>query len=246
MPRAIGSGVISVNAFVQVPVTIYKAEKSEKLKLKTICTCGERALSAPITCKKCHKDFGFSWQNVPDRVYDAGGGQLVILSKEEMDAAKSSVNYESMQVERAVDFKRVASDYVLGDPKVMLPEEGAVKEHIKAYQLIVSALAVDGRAFLARFTMRGTTYRLCIVADPERGVLVAYEVNDAQPLARDLPKMQVSDKDLAQAKALIATLASDDITFPADPDPLEALLSKKLEAVMAAGMQPTAEKNLEI
>lgn len=235
MGRAFGSSVISIGDFVQVPVKLYKATRVEGVrgKLHTICACGGKP-KQKIGCEKCGANYT-SWWVVPDREFDAGGDVKIRLTKEEIDNAKSSNVHDCMEVVKVVNLAQFSSRYILSEPMYLLPDEDAPGAQKKAYRTIVEALAVEGKAMLTRFTMRGVNKRFAISGDKERNVLVAYEVDDAQAVTVPVPKEAVDAKTLAGAKALLASSESDDLDFASDPDPLEELISNKIDEQMRKG-----------
>jgi non-homologous end joining protein Ku len=235
MGRAFGSSVIGIGPFVQVPVKMYKATRVEGIrgKLHTVCSCGGKP-KQNIACEKCNSKFT-SWQAVPDREFDAGGDQRIKLTKEEIDSAKSSNIHDMMQVEKVVNLAKFASRYILGEPVYLLPDDEAPGAQKKAYRTIVEALASEGKVMLTRFTMRGYSKRFAISGDKERNVLVAYEVDDAQAVSTDIPKDPVDAKTLKDAKALLASSETEDVEFPGEPDPLEELISNKIDEQMRKG-----------
>ena len=238
--RATGSGVIGMG-FVMVPVSFFKASRIESVrdKLHTACECGESAKQI-IVCPNptCGKTYT-SWWQLPMRIFDAGAGIRILLTQKEIDEVKMKGKKDTMEVEKVVSLQAFATRYILTDPFYILPPNKAVSATKRIYRLLVVALATDGKAMLTRMTVRGNTKRIAIIADPENGILMGYEVQDAKPLEEcDVPKDAVDEKLLKQAKGLLAGLATEDTTFVADPDPVEALLSAKIDAVDKSGLIP--------
>ena len=233
MGRSSGSSIIGLGDFVQVPVVWEKATKVEgqRGKLHTVCSCGAKP-KMDINCPKCAKKYS-SWQGVPDREFDAGSNVKIILTKDEIDAAKSSNVHDMMQVEKIVSLSQFASRYILSEPKYLLPDADAPGAQKKAYRTIV--LACEGKVMLTRYTNRGISKRYAIVGDTKKNVLVAYEVDDAKPVSVDIPKEPIDAKSIASAKALLAASESEDIEFVADPDPIEELISNKIDEQMRKG-----------
>jgi non-homologous end joining protein Ku len=235
MGRAFGSSVIGIGSFVQVPVNMYKATKTEGVrgKLHTVCSCGGKP-KQNIACEKCGAKYT-SWSAIPDREFDSGGDQRIKLTKEEIDNAKSASNHDMMQVEKVVNLAKFATRYILSEPIFLLPDEEAPGAQKKAYRTIVEALASEGKVMLTRFTMRGYSKRFAIAGDKERNVLVAYEVDDAQAVSADIPKDPVDPKTLKDAKTLLATAETEDVEFSGEPDPLEEIISNKIDEQMRKG-----------
>lgn len=241
MSRAYGSGTISLG-LVSLDVQLFKVAPTGGIRDKLYSTCDESCGEKPkqnISCAKCGKTYS-SWWAVPGRAFDAGGGTIVRLTTKELNDAKSSTKHDALSVEKVVSVGPLASTYVLSDPSYLLPKEDSPKAVLKVYRALVTALGETGKALLGRLTIRNTTRRLAVLADMTKNVLTAYVVEDAQPVPRDIPVENPDALLVGQAKALLAGAATDDVSFPTEADPVEALISAKLDAIVKEGLKTTA------
>jgi non-homologous end joining protein Ku len=173
-----------------------------------------------------------SWYHVPGRGYEWSKGEYVQISKVEIEDAKASAQkYDAITVSKTVDFKKVAVEHVLGEPYYLLPPEGANEATLKAYRLVTEALDSGGMALLCYLTMREKTHRYAVVADQGKNILMAYEIRDARALPYTAKAVAVSAAEKKQAEGILAGQWSDEAHIDAAPDPLLALLERKVAEV---------------
>jgi len=257
-PRSIKETTITIG-LVQVPVSLYKASQETDLNLKSLDECGtpprqvivcenptcgtplpdpadvDRALKAGEVVRAgpqgayAAKRFA-SWFSVPKRGYEWAKGQFVELTKEEIDAAKSEVKYETFEVAKSTDFKAVAMNYVLSDPVYLLPPEDANKPAKESYSLIAAALDQGGSALLAYLTVRDRTYRYAIVADQKANVLMAYQLQERRELPYTPEKYPSDPKKVAQVQAVLGSVQDPDPSIEPVRDAVMELLEQKIAA----------------
>lgn len=173
-----------------------------------------------------------SWYHVPGRGYEWMKGEYVQISKAEIEEAKASAQkYDAITVAKTVDFKKVATGHVLGEPYYLLPPEGANEATLKAYRLVTEALDSGGMALLSYLTMRDRTHRYAIVADTGRNILMAYEIKDARALPYAAKAVPVNAGERAQAEGILKGQWSDEAHIEAAPDPVLQLLERKVAEV---------------
>lgn len=170
-----------------------------------------------------------SWYHVPGRGYEWMKGEYVEVSKDEIEQAKASAQrYDAITVAKTVEFKKVATEHILGEPYYLLPPEGANEATLKAYRLVTEALDSGGMALLSYLTMRDRTHRYAIVADRQRNILMAYEIRDARALPYAAKAVPVNAAEKAQAEGILKGQWSDEAHIDAPPDPLMALIERKV------------------
>ncbi len=182
-----------------------------------------------------------SWYHVPGRGYEWSKGEYVQISNQEVEEAKASAQrYDAITVAKTVEFKKVAVEHVLGEPYYLLPPEGANEATLKAYRLVTEALDTAGMALLCYLTMRDKTHRYAVVADRVKNVLMAYEVRDARALPYTAKAVAVNAAERTQAEGILRGQWSDEAHIEAAPDPLMALLERKVaEAQRLPGIGET-------
>ncbi len=258
MPRSVKETSITIGVY-QVPVSAFKAAQNTELDLKSLCDC-EKAPRQMIVCenpecgapldekaaveamklgKHLVVDSGGcvrearrfqAWKDTPKRGYEWTRGEYIVVPTEKVKEAKASVKYDTIEVSKTVDFKKLATTYVLGEPLYLLPPEKANTVTRKAFNIIVEALDQGGMAFLAYMTNKERTYRYAIVADKAQNVLMAYQMDEKRPLPYDVPKETVSAKETASVTALLQASYDADATLAPVPDPLLEMLSQLVEA----------------
>ncbi len=98
--------------FLQVPVSVFPAAKDDELDLRSL-RC-EHPPRMTIRCGACSTEYS-SWQRVPQRGYEQYRGEYVVLSPQEVaQAREAKAKVDTVKVEKAVDFLKMGSRYVLG------------------------------------------------------------------------------------------------------------------------------------
>jgi non-homologous end joining protein Ku len=198
---------------------------------KAAIKAGQTLIEGPNGLPTAARSFQ-SWYHVPGRGYEWSKGEYVQISKVEIEEAKASaVKYDAITVSKTVDFKKVAVEHVLGEPYYLLPPEGANEATLKAYRLVTEALDSGGMALLSYLTMRDKTHRYAIVADQSRNILMAYEIRDARQLPYTAKAVAVNASERQQAEGILKGQWSDQAHIDAAPDPLLALLERKVAEV---------------
>ncbi len=134
-----------------------------------------------------------------------------------------------MKVEKAVDFLRMGSRYVLGKAYYLLPPGGANQTTLGSYRTIYEVLRESNRAMLCRFALRDKVRHYAIIADPQ-GALVAYEILERREFPYAVPTAPADPKKKVQGEALIDSLYCEDVALEPEPDPVFELIQAKISA----------------
>src|SRR3989304_2453615 len=108
-----------------------------------------------------------------------------------------------------------------------MPQEKATNTTLQAYRSIYEVVQESDRPILVRFAPRDKVRHYALVADPD-GTLWACELSDRRTKPYEVPQVAPDPKGKAQARMLIEGLVSDDPTFEPEPDPLFALVERKV------------------
>lgn len=133
--------------------------------------------------------------------------------------------------------KSIVKRFDFGDAYYCLPDPAEPDITFRQFALFAAALDAgpDGEewAMLGRLTFNSLPRRLAVVSVD--GVLVAETLQDKRELPYDvrarLPTPNPSE--VAQLRAFLKTLWREDADFPADADPVEALIAARIEAFRA-------------
>ncbi|MCJ2556506.1 MAG: hypothetical protein LN415_05285 [Candidatus Thermoplasmatota archaeon] len=86
--------------FVQIPLELFHAKTTDKLDLKSLCSCGSRP-KMRIACPDCQEEYT-SWQKVPNRGYPISKSEFIIFSQEELESVRNNARkYEANATEKA-------------------------------------------------------------------------------------------------------------------------------------------------
>jgi DNA end-binding protein Ku len=178
VPRPIWSGSISFG-LVNIPVKVFPAIESHRPALHEV----ERETGRRIRYKRVAEgsDREVPWQDIA-RGVEVSRGQLVSLSREELEAAEPD-RTRSIEVEQFVDLGEI--DPVSWDQSYYLAPDGA--QAGRAYALLREALRRSGRVAIGRFVMRSKEHLLCLRALPDVVVLHTMFFADEVRRTADLP-----------------------------------------------------------
>lgn len=206
MPRPTWKGYVSFG-LVNIPVTLYPAEKSSELHFKLI----DSKNNAHVKYKRVNEITGeeVPWNQIV-KGYELHPGNMVILDDE--DFKKAAV--ERTRAIEITDFVELADISLLyfDKPYYLAPGERGEK----GYVLLRKTLERTQRVGIAKVVITSREYLAAVV--PVEGVLVLELMRFEQEIRKkselDLPdeqaaKYKVSDKELAMAEKLVETMASD-------------------------------------
>ncbi len=263
VPRTIWKGALSFG-LVNIPVGVYPATSDKSIHFNQF----EEGTSDRIRYKKVNERTG---QEVPqDRIvrgFDLGGGEYVVLTDEELEAAEPK---KSRQVEITDFVDQADIDPVYFRSSYYLAPEGAGAD--KAYALLRQAMADAGKVAVATLVMRNKEYLVAIRPDEEALALhTMYFADEVRSPDRELQLPDtddVSDRELSMAQLLIESMESEwdparyhdthrekvealveekrsghEIVVPAAPEPAAKVvdLMEALNASIAAAARPGAK-----
>ena len=223
--RAIWKGSISFG-LVAVPVRLYSATSSHDVPLHQVHEADGGRIRYQRRCEKCEKVVQF---DDITKAFD-DGGQVVMISQEEIDELPAQAEHDIEVVEfvpsEQIDPMRLDKSYFLE------PEKRAVKP----YALLIQALEDSDRSAVVTFALRNRT-RMAILRVRD-GVLVAQtmlwddEIRTADfEVLEEVPTISAKERELAAS--IIDQMADDfDPTKFRDEygEQLRALIEAKLEA----------------
>jgi DNA end-binding protein Ku len=202
MPRAIWSGSISFG-LVNIPVKLYNAVSRKSISFNQI----DSRTGSRVKYKKVSAADGEELSN--DEIikgYELANGQYVTITDDEI-AQLDPVASRTIDIEEFVDLTEI--DPLFYDSGYYLAPDKATA---KPYALLCRAMEESGKVGIARFVMRSKQYLAAV--RPKDGKLLlstmvyADEVNDPADIDElgVLDGVDVSDKELAMARSLIASL----------------------------------------
>jgi DNA end-binding protein Ku len=236
MPRAIWHGSISFG-LVSIPVKLYAATSRKTVRFNQIDTrSGSRVRQKRVS--------DADGTEVPAEAiakgYELASGQYVIVSDDELAA----LDPEASRTIELLEFVDQASinPIVYDSAYYLAPDEATVKP----YALLLQAMAAAQKVGIARFVMRGKEYLAAI--RPDAGTLVlstmlyADEIRGADeiPELEAVARAEVSDKEVAMANQLIASLDADEFDPAAFQDTYREKVLELIER-KAAGEEGLVE-----
>jgi DNA end-binding protein Ku len=204
MPRAIWSGSISFG-LVNIPVKLYSAVSRKTVHFNQL----DGRTQSRIKQKRVSAETG---EEVPYeeivKGYELGSGSYVIISEDEL-AALDPKAVRTIDIDEFVDLAEIDPIYY-DSPYFLAPDKAA-----KPYALLAAAMEEQGKVGIAHFVMRTKQYLAAI--RPSEGRLLlstmvyADEINEPLeiPELDDLEGVEVSDKEVAMAEQLVASLSAD-------------------------------------
>jgi DNA end-binding protein Ku len=204
MARPVWSGTISFG-LVAIPVKLFNAVRRQSVSFNQL---DERNM-ARIRYRKVNDETG---EEVGDdhivKGYEISKGRYVIVNPDELEAFMP-VATKSVDLEEFVDLADI--DPVYFDSAYHLAPDGPPKPYV----LLARAMEASGKVAIGRFVMRNKQYTAAIRAEEGRLIMstLAYadEVVDAADIdeLQGLESVEVNDKEIAMAEALVASLAAD-------------------------------------
>lgn len=205
MPRAIWHGSISFG-LVSIPVKLYAATSRKSVRFNQIDTrSGSR-----VRQKRVSEADG---TEVPAEAiakgYELASGQYVLVSDDELAALDPEAS-RTIELVEFVDQSSI-NPIVYDAAYYLAPDEATVKP----YALLLQAMAAADKVGIARFVMRGKEYLAAIRPDDGKLVLSTMLYADEIRTAEEIPELEavaaaeVSDKEVAMAHQLIASLDAD-------------------------------------
>ena len=204
MPRPIWSGTISFG-LVAIPVKLYNGVSKKNVSFNQL---DDRSM-ARIRLKKVSSDTG---EDVPDehivKGYEISKGRYVVVDPDELEPFIPSAT-RSIELEEFVDLDEIDPVY-FDSPYIVAPDRTP-----KPYLLLARAMQAANKVAIGRFVMRNKQYVAALRAVDGALVLstmvFADEVVPVSAIDEfdTLEGVQVSDKEVLMAEALVASLSAE-------------------------------------
>ncbi len=204
MARPVWSGTISFG-LVAIPVKLFHAVRRQSISFNQL---DERNM-ARIRYRKVNAETG---EEVGDdhivKGYEISKGRYVLVDPDELEPFMPAAT-KSVDLEEFVDLADI--DPVYFDTAYHLAPDGPPKPYV----LLARAMEASGKVAIGRFVMRNKQYTAAIRAEDGRLVMstLAYADEVIDPADIDelqgLESVEVNDKEVAMAEALVDSLAAD-------------------------------------
>jgi DNA end-binding protein Ku len=198
------SGTISFG-LVAIPIKLFHGVSKKSVSFNQL---DERSMSR-IRLKKVSADTG---EDVPDEFivkgYEVSKGRYVVVDPDELEPFIPSAT-KSIDLEEFVDLDQIDPVY-FDTPYIIAPDKTP-----KPYVLLARAMEEAGKVAIGRFVMRNKQYVAAIRAQDGKllmsTMVFADEVVkiDAIDELEVLDDIDVSDKEVKMAEALVASLSAD-------------------------------------
>jgi DNA end-binding protein Ku len=204
MPSAIWTGSISFG-LVQVPVRLVSATKSRDVSFNQL----EEGTGARIRYKKVSDQTG---EEVPadkiKRGYEISKGRYVMIEPDELDVLRPKGSH-AIEIEEFVDLDEIDPLY-FEQPYYLVPDAKGVKP----YKLLVEAMHELNKVAIGRIIVRSKE-RLVAIRTVDDMLCIetmryADEVLPREGLVPGEDDVELSDRELAMARQLVESLASEE------------------------------------
>ena len=228
MPRTIWKGALNFG-LVNVPVGLYSATQDKTVHFNQF----EEGTSDRIRYKKVNERTGVE---VPAakivKGYDLGGGEYVLLTDDELDAAEPEKSKLS-EITDFVDLDQI--DPVFYRSTYYLAPEGEAAN--KAYALLRQVMREANKVAIGTVVMRNKEYPVAIRPDDEVLKLeTMYFADEIRSPTKDLPELpgagEVTAREVQMAGLLLESMESD-----WNPEKYQDTHRQQLEAIIEAKRQ---------
>jgi len=228
MPRAIWKGALNFG-LVNVPVGVYSATQDKAIHFNQF----EEGTSDRIRYKKVNERTG---QEVPAgrivKGYDLGGGEYVLLSDEELEAAEPEKS-RLIEITDFVDLDEIDPVYYRAT-YYLAPEGDAAN---KAYALLRQVMRNANKVAIGTVVMRNKEYPVTIRPDDDVLKLeTMYFADEIRSPATELPDLPDAS-DLSEREVSMAKLLLDSMASAWEPDKYHDTHRQKVEALIEAKRQ---------
>jgi DNA end-binding protein Ku len=203
MPRPLWSGAVSFG-LVNVPVALFSGVRDLNVRFNQLHEKDGARIDIRRFCAEEDKEISY---DEIGRGYDLDG-KLIVLTDEEL-AAAAPKRTRTIEIEAFVDVDEV--DPILVDHPYILVPTGEADGNLRAYRLLVEALAGTEQAGLGRFVMRTKEYLVLLRSRDERLTLTTMRFHDEVRSADELAPggRKPAKARLDTAVELIEALAAD-------------------------------------
>ncbi len=223
MARAIWKGSLNFG-LVNVPVGVFTATQDKAIHFNQF----EAGTSDRIRYRKVNERTGKEVDNSDIvRGFDLGGGEYVILSDDELEAAEPEKS-RLIEITDFVDLNEI--DPVYFRATYYLAPEGEAAE--KAYALLRDVMAKTNKVAIGTVVMRNKEYPVAIrPGDDVLRLETMYFSDEIRSPKKELPQMpeavELSDRELSMAQLLLESMASE-----WDPSKYHDTHREKVEALI--------------
>jgi DNA end-binding protein Ku len=205
MPRTIWKGALNFG-LVNVPVGLYSATQDKTIHFNQF----EEGTSDRIRYRKVNERTG---DEVPAakivKGFDLGGGEYVLLSDEELEAAEPEKS-KLIEITDFVDLDQI--DPVFYRSTYYLAPEGEAAN--KAYALLRQVMREANKVAIGTVVMRNKEYPVAIRPDDDVLKLeTMYFADEIRSPAKDLPDLpdadEVTDREIQMAGLLLESMESE-------------------------------------
>ena len=203
MPRPVWSGTISFG-LVAIPIKLYNGVSKKSVSFNQL---DDRTMTR-IKLRKVSSDSG---EEVPDehivKGYEISKGRYVVVDPDELEPFIPSAT-RSIDLEEFVDLDEIDPVY-FDSAYIVAPDKTP-----KPYALLARAMEQAGKVALGRFVMRNKQYIAALRAvDGHLMMSTMVFADEVVPISAvdeldDLSDVQVSDKEVLMAEALVASLSA--------------------------------------
>jgi DNA end-binding protein Ku len=228
MPRTIWKGALNFG-LVNVPVGLYSATQDKTIHFNQF----EEGTSDRVRYKKINERTG---DEVPAgkivKGYDLGGGEYVLLTDEELDAAEPEKS-KLIEITDFVDLEQI--DPIFFRSTYYLAPEGEAAN--KAYALLRQVMRDANKVAIGTMVMRNKEYPVAIRPDDEVLKLeTMYFADEIRSPTKDLPELpsadEVTAREVQMAGLLLESMESD-----WNPEKYEDTHRLQLEGIIEAKRQ---------
>ena len=228
MPRTIWKGALNFG-LVNVPVGLYSATQDKTVHFNQF----EEGTSDRIRYKKVNERTG---EEVPPgkivKGYDLGGGEYVILTEAELDAAEPEKS-KLIEITDFVDLDQI--DPIYYRSTYYLAPEGEAAD--KAYALLRQVMRKVNKVAIGTVVMRNKEYPVAIRPDDDVLKLeTMYFADEIRSPVKELPDLpgadEVTDREVQMAGLLLESMAGD-----WNPEKYQDTHRLQLEAIIEAKRQ---------
>ncbi|MCL4474329.1 MAG: Ku protein [Actinobacteria bacterium] len=228
MPRAIWSGPISFG-LVNIPIQLFPAIRSKSVSFRMLHEADNTPVNLVKTCPKDNKALS---QDEIVKGYEFEKGRFVIMEDKDFEAARASIRKgRAIEIVRFVEADQVDPIY-FQKSYYLAPEESS----IKAYRLLLKAMANQKKAALVRFVLREKQHLALLRNVDSAFVLETLYYHDEVRAAADLPGMdeeiELAGDELELAEGLIDRMSGElDLEAQRDEyrDELLRIINQKIE-----------------
>lgn len=206
MARPIWKGQIAFG-LVNVPVTIYSAERKNDISFKLI----DSRNSSRVRYERVNDETGkeVPWKEIV-KGYEYDDGNYVFLSDKELESASPELT-KTIEIEEFVHLESIESTY-FDRPYYAVPGKAGEK----GYVLLREAMAKAGRVGIAKVVIRSRQYLTALI--PLEEALVLHLLRFSQEVvprseydfpSTDLRKSKVTQKEIKLAEQLIEGMSEE-------------------------------------